>query len=212
MNILDINKDEQLATLMLQQVPVIIANAATLGVDPADIDALSAAYSSFNTSIGAAATAKANAKATVTAKNKNKQSARALLRQYAKIWRASPAVSDQLLNQLFLAPKSTPGTQTPPTTPTGLTFSATGNGQITLRWKRNGNRQGTTFLIQTSDSASGEWNTFEATTKTSFVYNGTPGVAVWFRIIARRDGVSAAPTLPVSVWAGSGGNFLEVAA
>ena len=188
------------------------ANKTVLGLTPADITAMGTLYTAFSTAYAASENAKAAAKQAVTAKNAAKKAARANVAGWSKIWRANPAISDAILDALMLAPHNTPASTTPPTTPTNLVATVNGEGVISLKWGRNGNKPGTIFNIETSDSPSGNWTIFDSTTKAKFDYAGTPGTSVWFRIVAKRDGQSAAPTNPISVWAGGSGRSLKFAA
>lgn len=188
------------------------ANDAALGLDAAALQTMTTLYSAFSTALAAADTAKAASKAATTAKNTAKRLARANVSSWAKIWRADENISDELLNELMLPPHNTPGQHTAPTTPTDVTASLNNESVITLKWKRNGNTSGTIFSIEAAEDGSGPWTMLDATTKTKFSTQGTPGTTQWFRIIAKRDGMSATPTNPISVWTGGQSFSLQIAA
>lgn len=188
------------------------AQSVKLGLTAPDIEAMGELYTAFSTSLAASDTAKAASKAATTAKNTAKRLARANVSAWAKIWRADENISDDLLNELMLAPHNTPGQHSAPTTPTDVTASLNNESVITLKWKRNGNTSGTIFSIETAEDGSGPWTMLDATTKTKFSTQGTPGTTQWFRIVAKRDGMSATPTNPISVWTGGQSLSLQIAA
>lgn len=187
-------------------------NKVPLGLTTPDLTAMTTLSTAFANALAAADTAKAASKAATTAKNQAKKAVKANIASWSKIWRANAAITDQLLDTMMLAPHNTPASYTPPTTPKDLVANVNGEGVISLKWGRNGNKSGTIFNVETAEEGSGPWTIYDSTTKAKFEYQGTPGTSVWFRIVAKRDGQSAAPTNPVSVWAGGGGNSLSIAA
>jgi len=191
---------------------VCITNTATLGLLPADLTAIAAAATAFNTTFNAATASKATTKNSVEAKDLQKKASRSTVSKYAKIFRANQAVPDNLLDSLMLPHHKTPGTKTPPTQPLDLTGSADGNGVVSLKWKRNGNISGTQFLIETRIDPAGPWTISGSTTQAKFTYQAVPGVYIAFRVTAVRRELSSLPSFPYAFWENGGEMGLQLAA
>ncbi|MBV6457442.1 MAG: hypothetical protein HONBIEJF_00551 [Fimbriimonadaceae bacterium] len=210
--ITEIVNDGELNTALANFNTVCIANAAALGLVPADLTEIAAAATGFNTNLNTATAAKATANSAVEAKDLQKATSRGVVAKWAKVFRAKTTVSDALLNQLMLPPHKTPGSFTAPTTPTDLVATANGDGVIALRWKRNGNIASTTFTVEYRMSASDPWVILGTTTKVSFGYESAPGQYIAFRVSASRRGVSSPASTPVVLWDTEQGQTLQLAA
>ena len=90
------------------------------------------------------------------------------------------------------------------TQPLALVASADGNGNIELRWKRNGNSAGTTFLIEYRLTATAAWSILGSTTKAKFFHTSAPGSYIEFRVTAQRADNESLPSTSVVLWGGSG--------
>lgn len=121
-------------------------------------------------------------------------------------------MSDQLLATLMLPPHSTPGSKTPPTTPTDLVANGDGNGLVQLRWGRNGNTPVTVFEVWYRTSPTGEWAVLGSTTKLKFDYQWNPGEYIGFRVTASRNGLTSPASTPVVLWEPGGEGILQLAA
>ncbi len=203
-------------TELLVQLPNFLtqtsANATELGVTPAQIEELSDNITLFTTDMENVVAKKAAAKAAVTAKNASRSTIKAQIGAFAKTWRANVAVSDETLSKLNVPPHATAGTQTPPVTPTELSYSINTENAITLRWKRNGNKSGTIFNVESSSNGVSGWSVVRTTTATKAALTGTPGVSVWLRVVAIRGESSATPTNPVVIWPTAPESFQLIAA
>jgi hypothetical protein len=182
----------------------------TLGISTGDLEAMATVFDDYNAALTAANNAKAAARAAVASKNAARAAARDEVSKWAKLWRAEDSIPDSVLSDLMLPPHSTPGTKTPPTTPTELSFTISSEGVIQLKWNRNGNNAATVFNLEASPSGTGNWSVVGTTTKAKISYAGSPGTTVYFRIIAIRGGQSA--TNPVVVWPSSSSAQLQLAA
>jgi hypothetical protein len=177
------------------------ANALALGgLTPAQLAEIAAMATNLNASINAYESAKAAEALALENRNIQLAASKATLSKWAKTFRANLAISDALLAQLNLPPHNPQATKTPPATPLDLTASADGQGLVSLRWKRNGNKSGTQFLIETQTTPGGEWTITGATTKVRFSFQAVPGNYVGFRVIAARDDEQSAPSVPVVLW------------
>lgn len=210
--ITEIVVDGELNTALANFNAVCIANAAALGLVPADLTEIAAAATGFNTNLNTATAAKATAKSAVESKDLQKAASRSVVNKWAKVFRAKTTVSDALLNQLMLPPHKTPGSFTEPTTPTDLVASANGDGVIALKWNRAGNIQSTTFTIEYRTSPSGGWAILGTTTKASFGWESAPGQYIAFRVSATRRGVTSPASTPVVLWDTETSQTLQLAA
>lgn len=210
--ITEIVNDGELNTALANFNTVCIANAAALGLVPADLTEIAAAATGFNTNLNTATAAKATANSAVESKDIQKAASRSVVNKWAKVFRAKTTVSDALLNQLMLPPHKTPGSFTQPVTPTDLVATANGDGVISLKWNRAGNIQGTTFTVEYRLSASDPWAILGTTTKVSFGHESAPGQYIAFRVSATRRGVTSPASTPVVLWDTEQGQTLQLAA
>lgn len=212
--ITQINADGDLNVALANFNTVCIANATTLGLKTADLAEIAAAATGFNTNLNAWVASRSAANNAKDVKDTQKSTSKNVVSKWAKNFRANPAVPDALLSQLMLPPHKTPGSKTPPTTPLDLVANANGQGLVKLTWKRNGNTSGTTFIIETRNSASAPWAMLDGTTKTKYDYQASPGVYIAFRVSAKRGTLTSAPSVPVVLWESGSEAFsgLKVAA
>ncbi|MBS1715834.1 MAG: fibronectin type III domain-containing protein [Armatimonadetes bacterium] len=208
--ITELSSDGSLNTALANFNALCVQFTAQLSLQPADLIAIAAAASQFNTALNAATAAKQTSKGSVEAKDVQKAASKAVIAKYAKIFRANPAVSDQLLEQLMLPHHKTPGAKTPPTQPLDLVGSADGQGLVTLKWKRSGNIEGTNFLVEARTAPTGEWTIMGSTTRVKTTFQGTPGDYLAFRVTAVRNKQSSPPSVPFVLWDGSTGEGFEL--
>lgn len=188
------------------------ANKVALGLTVPQLAEIAGATTSFVTSLTTLATAKSAAESAREAKDIQMAAARAMVAKWAKTFRANAAISDAILADLTVAPHSTPGVKTPATQPLNLVASADGNGNIRLQWKRNGNIQGTQFVIEYQASASDAWTQLGICTKRVFDTTWTPGSYIAFRVIAVRRGIASPASTPFVLWASGSEMTLKLAA
>jgi hypothetical protein len=155
--ITEIEADAALAQALIAYHATAAANAATLGLNPANLTELLNAANEFNADLQSWIATSTAAKEALVNKNQQKAASKAVVSKWAKVFRANLAIPDSLLAELMLPPHKTPGTKTPPSQPTNLVADADGLGLVKLRWSRNGNNATTVFEIQTRASAADEW-------------------------------------------------------
>lgn len=74
-----------------------------------------------------------------------------------------------------------------PFIPTDLVATGTSDGINSMKWNRNGNRQGTMFIIEAKIGDSDTWVMIDAVTGSTYKHkNQTPGVKIQYRIKAKR--------------------------
>lgn len=210
--ITEIDADGDLSTALANFNTVCIANTAALGLTPANLLEIAGASTTFTTDLNALVAAKATAKSAAALKDTQKKSSKATVSKYAKMFRANVAVTDALLAQLQLPAHKTPGTKTPPTTPTMLVANADGTGLVSLSWNRMGNIAGTVFLIEYRTSPTSDWAVVNTTTRVRFSVQATPGSYIAFRVSAQRNGQTSAASTPVVLWDSSAPQALQIAA
>lgn len=189
------------------------ANAAVLGVTPADIDALGDNIVVFNDAMDDVVATKAAAKAAVSAKNDAAYILRKQIGSFSQTWRANDAVPDETLAKVNVPPHATGGSQTPATPPTSLSYSMVNASTLGLKWNANGNKAGTVYNLETSSNGETGWTMVRSTTKTKAQLTGTPGEPLYIRVRAVRGDSTSLPSNSIVIWAGSGsGSGLELAA
>jgi hypothetical protein len=209
----EINRDADLVAALQQILPIVSAQKTTLNMTAQQVTDLTNLANGYIAQYGAMNTARAAAKSATASKDTSRRTMANSLYSYVKQWRANPAVSDALLAQLLCAPRNNGGgSSTTPNMPTDLTAFANGLGDIQLKWKPNGNKSRTVYLIQTRSSAAGAWTTIDAVTKTSYETSATPGEYIAFRLIATRGGKASNPSISVSLWENGNSETLRLAA
>lgn len=203
---------------LLNQLPNFVAkataNASVLGLTPGQLTALGDEATVFSESMAAVVSTRATARGAVQTKNRDRATVRATIAQYAKTWRANPAIPESVLAELNVPPRQGQGSSTPPVTPSELSYSINTESVATLRWKRNGNKQGTVFNVERSSNGVSGWTVANTSTTTKAIFQTTPGVTVYYRVVALRGQQSSTPTTPVVIWpsAGTGETILFDAA
>jgi hypothetical protein len=92
-----------------------------------------------------------------------------------------------LLEELGLSVNEGSFGTTPPAVPLDLVVMGTSDGVNSLKWKRNGNRQGTTFIIEAKIGEASDWTIIDAVTGATYKHkNQTPGVKAQYRVKAKR--------------------------
>jgi hypothetical protein len=210
--ITQIEADGDLDSALANFSAVCAANAAKLGLAAPDLAEISDAATNFHSAFNASTAAKAAAHGAVEAKNTQKATSKSVISEWAKQFRANPAVEDELLADLMLPPHSTPGSETTPTIPLALVASANGDGVVNLKWNRNGNIQGTQFVIERRTSPSGTWTILDTSTRRTYVTMATPGQYVAFRVSAKRNGMTSPASTPAVLWDSQESVQLQIAA
>lgn len=124
------------------------------------------------------------------------------LRELARIVQAHPGASDELKQNLGLPVRDTHPAPVIPQAPLDLNTAVGRQAQITLKWDRAGNKQGTSFIIEYREGDSGPWEFVASVTKSRYVDLGrVPGVYLQYRVRAVRAGRQSLPSEPANVYA-----------
>lgn len=104
------------------------------------------------------------------------------------IIKANSAVSDSDKQALGIEPNKPP-TFEPPTRPEDLMANGYQDGRNVLKWKRNGNKPNTTFIIECKAGEETAFSFVDTTMSTTFEHKGmTPGMRCAYRVKAKRSG------------------------
>lgn len=212
--ITQIKSEEEFNTALANFASVCNLQAETLDLTPAQVTEIQAASTALANSITAYTSARTAANAAKATKMQELADGHAIVSKYSKIFRSDNNVSDAVLSQLMLAPHKTPSTKTVPTIPTDLVANADGNGNILLKWNRNGNISTTVFTVERRSGVSAPWSVIGSTTASKFATTWTPGSYVEYRVSASRRDIDSAFSTSVVLWSSGGEStlFLDEAA
>lgn len=212
--ITNIFAEEEFNTALANFANVCNLQAETLDLTPAQVTEIQAASTALANSITAFTAAKSAANAAKATKMQELADGHAIVSKYSKIFRADNAISDALLSSLMLAPHKTPSTKTVPAIPSELVANSDGNGNIALKWNRNGNISTTVFTIEARGGVSAPWSVIGSTTAAKFDTTWTPGSYVEYRVSASRRDIDSAYSTSVVLWSSGGEStlFLDEAA
>lgn len=183
---------------------------AELGLTAGEVGTISADTANYSTSYIAQAAAKDALKGATAVRTSNRKSTTQMARAYAKRFKTIPGISEQILGDLGILASSSSG---PVTTVTGLDVLGCDDGVNKLTWNRNGNADGTTFIIEFSKNGGTTWAFAGAVGKVGFNHTGqTPGQTTWYRVISNRASVSSSPSTPVIAYPYGGETTLQIAA
>lgn len=202
--ITEIRKDAEFVTAMQAFNLNCNNNKVVLGLSTTDLAEIASAATTAQTQLNNWEAARTAARAARVTKSNTLKSSRTVLSKWAKIFHGNLAVPDSVLSQLMLPPHASPRTITSPAQPLALYADSDGNGNIELRWKRNGNISGTTFLVEYRLTASASWSVLGSTTKAKYFHNSAPGSYIEFRITAQRGDSASLPSTSVVLWGGTG--------
>lgn len=207
----------QVALLLLwleKFISVANANLAQTGLTAGQVTALNDLYTDLSTALGVQIAAKSAAQAATTTKNEAMRAAIAEARTLAQIVQRHPGASEALKVELGLTAPPAPHVPVEPQLPQGLTAKLNEIGWVTLKWQRNGNKNGTTFVIWGREGNTGPFAIMGTTTRSTFVDQGrTAGVQYQYCVQAVRSGRESGLTPAVSIYTpGEEATVLHIAA
>lgn len=180
-------KDGDFRTWLNNFYTVCANNASTLGLTAAELTTIDAAASNFSAALDANLAAQSAARGARADKVDARADTTRTVRGFVREFQANPAVTDVLKGQLGITIPDTTRTKTPPNVPLDLTAAGWSNGVNTLKWNRNGNPQGTQFVIEARYGSSANWEFVDVTTKAKYDHEGqAPGRMVGYRVWAKR--------------------------
>ncbi len=171
------------------------------GVSAGQIAALASGDTDLGTSITGVVSAKAAYHSAVQNRDTKQGVCLGAIVSIAKSIYANPAVTPAMISALGLQPHSTTRTKVTPSTPTELTATPSPDGNVLLKWNRNGNPSSVNFLIE-SQTGTGAWTFVQDTGKARVTLGGyVPGVAVSFRVVASKNGLMSAASTTAAIYA-----------
>jgi len=210
--------DEKFAAWLNNYITVATGNQQQLGLTDADMLADNQHLANVLQTINTAKTAAAASKAASKAKATNRTTAAAAVRAQSKRIQLQPNVPDNLLLELGLPVRQKPGTPgtVAPVRPATVSANPHASGTNTIKWKNNGNKPGTIYVVQALTPAPGTkmtladvhlpaaanaWNYVTSISSTRFLHDGcTPGQTMYYRIIAQRGTKASVPSDTVVVY------------
>lgn len=207
------SKDAEYGPWIINFASVATANATLLNLSVGQAATLTGLATVFESAQADSIATKAAAEGATATKRGFRTASEQQFRVTAKIIAANPNITDALKSELGLS--VVPGTLGPVVPVIDLSATGFANGDNNLRWKRNGNANGTTFRVEAKYGASSEWTFVATTNRIRYVHTGqTPGVMVTYRIISQRGEVQSSPSSETVIYSsgGEGGVELKLAA
>lgn len=172
--------------------------AQLLGLDEADLEAIQQARQQFEGDWLSLQESHAAYRQAVGQKDGSRAAAVELARQFARQFKANRSVSSAVQAGLGIVSETRSG----PVVPVNeLVAAGDGNGVISLRWSRNGNSRGTSFLVEYRAYTEGEWRTAGVTTKTRFRHSGQiVGQPLQYRVTSIRSDEVSVPCPSAGVY------------
>ena len=140
-------KDSDLQYWATNFLTVANANLPALGLVAADLTGITADKTSLDTSITNNKAKQAEAKAAADSKKSSRKKFETTARLLVRKIQANPSVTSDLKKKLGITAKDTNPTPINPIAPKDLLANPNANGTNKLSWDRNGNPQGTIFII-----------------------------------------------------------------
>jgi hypothetical protein len=189
------------------------AHGATLGLSSSQLSNLLAVINAANTEIEEAVQAKKAYEGALQARDEALETAKNLIRELSRGIQARPQVSDQLKQQLGLTVRDHEPTPVVPSQPLNLVADSLPSGTNKLRWKRNGNPSGVTFVVETRKHISEPWTMIGATQKAKFAHmDQMVGGLRYYRVVAMSAHTRSEPSNIVVVYANNVVEVLQIAA
>jgi len=171
------------------------ANLPVLGLTAPDLTAVTTKKTDYSTKLNSAIAKQAESKAATEAKNMSKSGLVDNVRVMVRQIQARPGVPANLKEQLGLNVADPIPTPSNPQQPTEFSATIGAGGLCSMRWSRNGNAQGTVFLIESSQNFSTGWQINGTTTKISYEMQlPYPIGQNYFRIRAQKSEVTSEPS------------------
>lgn len=185
-------------------------HAEALGYDAPDVEAVTTVVAAATAALEASTLAKDQAQQAVSAKDEAIFAANELVRFWAQAVKTNPLAEKSWLADMGIVPASEP--VGPVTVPTDLSASASAGGTATLQWAANGNKSGTTYVLESSTDGA-NWAYLGSTTKRKFTDEAaTPGVMKVYRVKAQRAGLTSAASSWSTIYPVAEGFSLQEAA
>jgi len=191
-------KDCDLVAWLQRFVAELENEPAAFGLDDAELKRAREASDSFCQSVRHALAAHRRAQGAVATKNHERNAVEETVRMLARKIQANPNVPDGAKQRLGLRVRTRKHESTRPQTPTALVAEPLASGSVVLKWKGNGNKPGTVYLIETRSgpAACGSmWQFVDVETRIRYSHHGVVmGQPAAYRVTAKRLGVVSSPS------------------
>jgi len=158
-----------------------------LNLSDFQISALQAKLTSFNTNLALKQQKKEESVAQTALVKDERTDLNEEVGLFNNAFKSIKGLASNIIEELGLSVNEGNFGNVPPTAPSDLVVTGTSDGTNSLKWKRGGNRQGTTFIIEAKIGNSENWVMIDAVTGASYKHKDqTPGVKIQYRIKAKR--------------------------
>ena len=200
----------ELADSISSTIPPLTPNP--YGTSSAQMTALTTAKTALAADITATAAARAAYRAAVEQRDSSQAATTSAIASIAATIFGNPLVTPTMIAATGLVPRSTSRAKVVPTTPINLVANPQPNGQVNLKWGRNGNKMGVVFRVE-AKSASGIWMMVTEATGCKVTLTGyTPGIPVYFRVTASKNGIVSGASNEAIIYGASSVDHLTIAA
>ncbi|MBS1714759.1 MAG: fibronectin type III domain-containing protein [Armatimonadetes bacterium] len=204
--------DSSLSQTAHQAATVIQANLAAYGVSLPQITSVTLAVNALDADVTEVTAKTAALKAAYEGKRADRANLINVLSVVGAVIYNNPNVTDEMIAAAGFAVHDTGGTPVVPQQPLDLLAAPFADGSVNLKWKRNGNPTGVSFLVE-SRGATGGWDFVTSTNKARTTVNGfAPGVTTWFRVTATKNDLTSLPSNEAPIYASGGEGALSLAA
>jgi hypothetical protein len=170
-------------------------NKETLGFSTTTVAELLSGNNSHKTDLLTRENLKDSTKAVNTGIKMRRKVLNKIVAKFEVLAKNNDEVSDTLLEQIGFDARESNAVSIPVTTPKDLSASGTSDGTNSMKFNRNGNKQGTKFFIYAKYGDSAEPVLIDVITGTKYDHKDqTPGVKVQYFIIAKRGDIESAPS------------------
>ena len=167
-------------------IQIVVANKDVLPITTVQITSLQNRLTEHDSKLNAQTAAEEASKAATTDLNSSRLVSNDEIGYFSTIFKADKTIPRELIVQMGL-PVSEGKTSPPPEVPLDLTVKPNASGVNALKWKRNGNKQNTIFIVEAQEEGK-DWVVIGGVTETTFEHKGVkPGVQIAYRVKATRD-------------------------
>lgn len=180
-------------------------HAGVLNLDPAELDEILDAADDFGAAVELRARLAAQAKGASAGKQNQREASIRTARKFAQEFQKNPDVTDAIRGALGISIPGENPAPLKPQVPTSLSALAHSNGNHLLKWHRNGNVNGTQFVIEAQYGGAGPWEFVDVVTRTDYVHvDQIPGEWITYRVYAKRVNHRSGHSNEATVYAGIG--------
>ena len=172
-----------------------------LGWDAIFLDALNTRLAELEAKYAASVAAKAVAKSAVEEKDFVLRELMKEMRPLISGIQINDKITDTKKENLGVKVRDIIPSHEVPFIPSVLIVKGLSEGANKLDWDDNGNKRGTQYIIECRYGTEGNFQSVDTVLATKYQHDGqTPGVAVYYRITARRGKLKSLPCDPVGIY------------